>query len=90
MSRKDELLDYPLITANELKAFIKDVEALKEGSVTGIVNTDRWNRVMAEMTRRQVNAQIQVARSLSRATWVLVLATLGLIAATVWLTLIHR
>lgn len=89
MSRKDDLLGYELASQEEIESFRRDADATKEGRLEGVVGSDLWHRVMAEMTRRQVNAQIRIAKSLTRATWALALATLGLIAATVWLTLIH-
>ena len=78
--RKDPLLDYPLLTAEEIKSFIVEVEAAKTGDSTSIVNSQFWHRVMAETTRRQA----LFGRSLVSATWALVLASIVLAVATLF------
>ena len=47
-----------------------------------VAGTDFWTRAMAEIARRQTNAQISLARSVARATWALVLTTFLLTIAT--------
>lgn len=84
--RKDPLLDYPLLTPDEITSFITEVDAAKKGDSSSIVNSQFWHRVMAEAARRQAI----LARSLVFATWALVLASAVLAVATVFqLTIRH-
>jgi len=80
---KDPLLDHPLLTDNEIESFLTDVRATQEGKIKSIVGTDFWSRAMAELQRRQIMVQTEIAKSLARATWTLALLTLVLAVATV-------
>jgi hypothetical protein len=60
---KDNLMDEPLLTPSEIESYLTDLRALQEGKIKGIVGTDFWQRVSAEMVRRQANAQIGAANS---------------------------
>jgi hypothetical protein len=80
--KSDALLEEPLLTDSEVESFLKDLRALKKGEITSIVNSDFWQRVTAEMRRREVNAQIEMSRSLSHSTWVLAIATVVLVIVT--------
>jgi len=55
---KDALMDEPLLTPSEIESYLTDLKALQEGKIKGFVGTDFWQRVTAEMVRRQANAQI--------------------------------
>jgi hypothetical protein len=39
-----------LLTENEIKSLLQDVEATQRGEIPVIVGSDFWNRAMAEMT----------------------------------------
>lgn len=79
---KDPLLDHPLLTDSEIESFLTDVRATQEGRITSIVGTDFWSRAMAELQRRQIRVQTEIAKSLTRATWTLAVLTLILAVAT--------
>jgi hypothetical protein len=49
---------------------------------TNVAGSDFWTRAMAELARRQTNAQISLARSVAHATWALVFTTFLLTLAT--------
>ena len=87
--KKDELLSHPLLTDDEVKSLLEDVEAIRKGKIKTIVGTDFWHRAMAEMTRRQANLQVQISQSLASATWGLVIVTLLLVIVTVAVTLLR-
>jgi len=53
--KKDELLSHPLLTDDEVKSLLEDVEAIQQGKIKTIVGTNFWHRAMAEKTRRQAN-----------------------------------
>jgi hypothetical protein len=72
---KDALMYEPLLTPGEIESYLTDLRALQEGKIRGFVGTDFWQRVTAEMVRRQANAQIGAANSLKRATWTLAILT---------------
>jgi len=77
--RKDPLLDYPLLTEDEIKSFKTEIEATQTGETRSIAQSAFWHRAMAESARRQA----LLARSVGRATWALVLSTIVLAIATV-------
>jgi len=70
--RSDKLLELAFLTDKEVESLQADVEALQAGRITGVVETPFWQRAMAEMTRRQTMAQINLARRMVQATWALV------------------
>ncbi len=78
----DALMDEPLLTPSEIESYLTDLRALQEGKIRGFVGTDFWQRVSAEMVRRQANAQIGAANSLKRATWTLAILTGLLVVVT--------
>jgi hypothetical protein len=80
--KSDALLEGPLLTDSEVESFLKDLRALQKGEITSFVNSDFWQLMTAEMRRREVNAQIEMSRSLSRSTWVLAIATVVLVIVT--------
>ena len=87
----DKLLDHPLLIESEIEGLLNDVRALSEGKITGVINTDFWERAKAEMVRRQVVLQIDLSRRTADAThsvakWTLRLTffTGLLVAVTVW------
>jgi hypothetical protein len=86
---KDDLMDEPVLTPHEVKSYLTDLRALQEGKITGIVGTEFWQRVTTEMVRRQANAQIGAANSLTRATWALAVLT-GLLVVVTLLPLALR
>ena len=86
---KDDLIDEPLLTPDELKSYVTDLRALQQGRITGLVGTEFWQRVTTEMVRRQANAQISAANSLKRATWALAILT-GLLVVVTLLPLALR
>ena len=73
-SRKDELLDHPLLTEDEIKGLLADVRAEQKGEIKTIVGTEFWQRAMAEMARRQAKLQTDTASSTAR--WTIALAIL--------------
>ncbi len=87
---KDPLLEHPLLTDNEIESFLTDVRATQEGRITSIVNIDFWGRAMAELQRRQIRVQTEIAKSLARATWTLVVLTFILAVATVCTAILAR
>jgi len=82
MPSKDDLLEEPLLSPDELKSYITDLKALQQGKIQGLVGSQFWERVTTEMVRRQANAQISAANSLKRATWVLAIFTALLVVVT--------
>jgi hypothetical protein len=78
---KDELLDQPLLSESELAGFGTDIKTMQEGKVPSIVGSQFWERVMAEMTRRQANIQIAISDSMRRASWAVAALTLPLVVA---------
>ena len=81
--RKDPLLEHPLLTDSEVESFLTEVRATQEGKIKTIVGSDFWSRAMAELQRRQIGVQTEIAKSLTRATWTLAVLTLVLAVATV-------
>lgn len=79
---KDDLIYEPLATTEEIKSCFTDVKAQQKGEITGVVGTDFWKRVTAEVERRRAIAQLRAANSLKWATWALVTATFLLVVAT--------
>jgi hypothetical protein len=65
--RRDLLLDEPLLNEEKLESFCRDFT--KEPLALG--QTILWKLVLAEMNRRQVNAQLHHARALTWAPWAL-------------------
>jgi hypothetical protein len=84
MTRKhrDDLLDEPLLTPNEVIAYVTDLKSLQQGKTAGFIGSEFWQRVTTEMVRRQANAQISAAKSLNHATWALVTLTALLVVVT--------
>lgn len=83
----DPLLDFDFFTPQDIESLKADITAIREGKITGIVESHYWTLAMAELSRRQVVCQIKVARNLNFATWALVLATLiltAITAITIW------
>jgi hypothetical protein len=76
----DDLLDEPLLSPNELKSYLSDLNAKKESQIP---DPDYWERVKGEMVRRQVNRQIKIANSVRCATWALVLFSASVFFATI-------
>jgi len=85
--RTDRLLELSLLTDEEVQSLQTDVQGLQAGTMTGGVGSDFWQRAMVEMSRRQTNAQINLARRMVQATWALVFSTLLLSVVTVLVTL---
>lgn len=82
MPSKDDLLDEPLLSPDELKSYVTDLRALQQGKITGVVGSQFWERATTEMARRQANAQISAANSLRRATWALAIFSALLVVVT--------
>jgi hypothetical protein len=80
--KRDQLLDEPLLSANEIESWVTDVRAMQAGTTTSIVGSDFWERAKTEMVRRQVNAQIRAAKALVCWTVVLAVFTGALVAVT--------
>ena len=81
-NRRESLLDVPLLSPNEEQAYITDLRALQNKKIKELGGPEYWQRVTTEMLRRQANAQITAANSLTRATWALALFTALLVAVT--------
>ncbi len=79
---RDDLLHEPLLSPDELKSYVTDLKDMQQGKSNSFVGTQFWERVIAEMARRQANAQISAANSLKHATWWLALLTLLLVIVT--------
>jgi len=77
-SKRHPLLDHPFLSESETLSLLQDVDAAKEGRIPGIVGSDLWYRALAEIARLQHVRETKISRSLTCATWVLVLATWAL------------
>ncbi|MGB8414292.1 MAG: hypothetical protein WCE23_15840 [Candidatus Binatus sp.] len=87
---KDDLLDQPLLTDDDIKSFVTEVRAMQAGSSQSIVGSDFWSLAMAELQRRQINLQTKIAKSLTRATWTLAILTVVIAAATMFAAIFAR
>ncbi len=87
---RDDLLDEPLLSLNELKSYVADLKALQKGEIRGFVGSQFWERVTAEIVRRQANLQIQITNSVRHATWALVIVTIVLTIVTLLPFALHR
>ncbi len=84
MSRQhDQLLDEPLMSANDIESWKAEIRAVQEGKVLSIVGTDFWERAKTEMVRRQAVAQVRAANALVRWTVILAVFTGLLVAVSV-------
>ena len=83
MHKKDPLLDHPFLSDAEITSLLQDIDAIKDGRITGVVGSEFWYRALTEIARRQHMREIRVSRSLTYATWLLVLVTWLLAIATV-------
>lgn len=87
---EEPLLDYPFLSKAETTSLLQDIEALKAGTLTGVVGSDLWHRALVEIAKLQHKREIEISRSLVHATWVLVIATWVLVAATLIVALVTR
>jgi len=91
VSRKvDQLLDEPLLSAEEIGSWVTDIRAMQEGRIQGMVGSQFWERATTEMARRQAKAQIRAANALVRWTVILAIFTGLLVAVTVAQLYIRR
>lgn len=84
------LLDHPLLSDSEVAGLLQDVDALKAGRITGVVDSPLWQRAMAEFARLHAKREIEESRSLTHATWFLAVITGLLAIATIVLALTQR
>ena len=77
------ILHRPLIPQDKLQAIFRDIDAGNAGDTTGIVHSDDWYLLIAEMNRQQIKRNLEITRSLAIGTWILAVFTLAVAVATI-------
>src|SRR5271155_4559821 len=75
LEKGDGILDRPLIPDAKLDTPMKEIDAGNVGATQGIVGSNDWYLLMAEIGRQQAKRNLEITRSLTFATWLLVAFT---------------